>query len=62
VGAVLLPGKEVAEEAVVAAGAVLTRDALGGQVHVGVPARPVRAVPPEQRLGGTDEGRTTKDG
>lgn len=50
VGAVLLPGKEVAEEAVVAAGAVLTRDAEAGQVHIGVPARAVRAVPPEQRL------------
>lgn len=51
VGAVLLPGKEVPEEAVVAAGAVLTRDAEGGRVHVGVPARAVRPVPPEQRLG-----------
>jgi UDP-3-O-[3-hydroxymyristoyl] glucosamine N-acyltransferase len=52
VGAVLLPGTEVAGEAVVAAGAVLTRDAAAGQVHVGVPARAVRAVPPGQRLGG----------
>lgn len=50
VGAVLLPGREVAEEAVIAAGAVLTRDAEAGQVHVGVPARAVRPVPPEQRL------------
>lgn len=54
VGAVLLPGTEVGEEAVVAAGAVLTRDAEAGQVHLGVPARAVRPVPPEQRL---DEGR-----
>jgi UDP-3-O-[3-hydroxymyristoyl] glucosamine N-acyltransferase len=52
VGAVLLPGKEVAEEAVIAAGAVLTRDAEAGQVHVGVPARVARPVPPEQRLPG----------
>lgn len=50
VGAVLLPGREVPPEAVVAAGAVLTRDAEAGQVHVGVPARAVRPVPPEQRL------------
>ena len=50
VGAVLLPGKEVAGEAVVAAGAVLTTDAEAGQVHVGVPARAVRAVPDEQKL------------
>lgn len=52
VGAVLLPGKAVGEEAVVAAGAVLTRDAEAGQVHVGAPARAVRPVPPEQRLDG----------
>lgn len=50
VGAVVLPGKEVPEEAVVAAGAVLTRDAEAGQVHLGVPARAIRPVPPEQRL------------
>ena len=48
VGAVLLPGREVAPEAVVGAGAVLTRDASGGQVHVGVPARETRPVAPEQ--------------
>ena len=52
VGAVILPGKDVPEEAVVAAGAVLTRDAEAGQVHLGVPARAVRPVPPEQRLDG----------
>ncbi|MGB3544598.1 DapH/DapD/GlmU-related protein [Rubrivirga sp.] len=48
VGAVLLPGLEVGSEAVVAAGAVLSKDATGGRVHVGVPARDVRAVAPEQ--------------
>ena len=32
--------------------AVLTRDAEAGQVHWGVPARPVRPVPPEQRRDG----------
>ena len=50
VGAVILPGKEIASEAVVAAGAVLTHDADPGQVHIGAPARPVRPVPPEQLL------------
>ena len=50
VGAVVLPGKEIPEEAVVAAGAVLTRDAEAGQVHIGVPARPTGPVPSEQRL------------
>lgn len=54
VGAVLLPGKEVPPEAVVAAGAVLTRNAEEGQIHLGVPARPVRKVPSDQRL---DKGK-----
>lgn len=54
VGAVLLPGKDVPSEAVVAAGAVLTRDAEAGQIHQGVPARPVRKVPQNQRLDSTD--------
>lgn len=50
VGAVILPGREVNAEAVVAAGAVLTRDAEAGRVHLGVPAQALRDVPPEQRL------------
>ncbi len=50
VGAVLLPGTNVPSEAVVGAGAVLTRDAVEGQVHLGVPARPTRPVAVEQRL------------
>ncbi len=49
-GAVLLPGVTLAEEAVLAAGAVLTKDGVPGQVHIGVPAKPVRPVPPEQLL------------
>lgn len=48
VGAVVLPGREVEGEAVVGAGAVLTGTARAGRVHVGVPARDVRAVAPEQ--------------
>ncbi len=50
VGAVVLPGKEIPSEAVIAAGAVLTRDADAGQIHQGVPARAVRKVPPNQLL------------
>jgi serine O-acetyltransferase len=50
VGAVVLPGREIAEEAVVGAGAVMTNDAEPARVHVGVPARPVRDVAPEQLL------------
>ncbi len=50
VGSVILPGKEIPSEAVVGAGAVLTRDAEANRIHQGVPARAIREVPPEQRL------------
>lgn len=50
VGAVILPGRTVEADAVVAAGAVLTRDAEAEVIQVGVPARPLRPVPPEQKL------------
>ncbi len=49
-GATLLPGRTVGEDAVVAAGAVLTVDAPPGKVMIGVPARVVRDVPEEQLL------------
>jgi len=44
-GAVLLPGVEIGEEAVVAAGAVVTSDVAAHKVVMGVPARMVRDVP-----------------
>ena len=50
VGAVVLPGVELSEEAVLAAGAVLTKKGNPGQVHMGIPAKPVRPVPTEQLL------------
>lgn len=50
VGAVVLPGKEIAPDAVVAAGALLTKDAEAEVIHAGIPARPLRPVPPEQLL------------
>lgn len=50
VGAVLLPGREVGPDGVVAAGAVLTRDAEGGQIYAGLPARPFRPVPDDELL------------
>lgn len=49
-GAVLLPGVEIGMEALVAAGAVVTRDVPAYQVVMGVPARVVRPVSPEQLL------------
>ena len=49
-GAVLLPGIEVGEEALVAAGAVVTADVPARAVVMGVPARRVREVPDEDLL------------
>jgi UDP-2-acetamido-3-amino-2,3-dideoxy-glucuronate N-acetyltransferase len=49
-GAVLLPGVEVGEEALVAAGAVVTADVPARAVAMGVPARVVRQVPEEELL------------
>lgn len=50
VGAVILPGKVIGEDALVAAGALLTSDAEPGQITAGVPAKQFRKVPPEQLL------------
>lgn len=50
VGAVILPGKEIGPDGVVAAGAVLTKKADGDTIYAGVPARPFRPVPEDQKL------------
>jgi serine O-acetyltransferase len=50
VGAVILPGKTVGDDALVAAGALLTRDAPPKTIVAGVPAAIMRPVPPEQLL------------
>jgi serine O-acetyltransferase len=50
VGAVILPGKEIGEDALVAAGALLTGDARPRVIVAGVPAKEFREVPPEQLL------------
>ena len=51
VGAVLLPGVEVGEEAFVGAGSVVTRDVAPRSVAFGSPARHVREVADEELLG-----------
>jgi UDP-2-acetamido-3-amino-2,3-dideoxy-glucuronate N-acetyltransferase len=51
VGAVLLPGVEVGEEAFVGAGSVVTGDVAPRSVAYGSPARHVREVPREELLG-----------
>jgi acetyltransferase-like isoleucine patch superfamily enzyme len=49
-GAVLCPGVEIGEEAFIAAGAVVTKNAPPRKVLMGVPARVVRDVPAEELL------------
>jgi len=46
----LLPGVLIGEQAVVAAGAVVTRDVPDRKVVMGVPAKPVRDVPENELL------------
>lgn len=50
VGCTILPGRRVGRDALIAAGAVLTRDAAPKTVYVGVPARAIGPVPAEQLL------------
>jgi acetyltransferase-like isoleucine patch superfamily enzyme len=49
-GAVILPGLEIGEDALVAAGAVLTRSVPPRQIFAGCPAAYFRDVPQEQLL------------
>ena len=46
----LCPGVEIGEEAFIAAGAVVTKDAPARKVLIGLPARVVRDVPAEELL------------
>ncbi len=59
--AVLLPGVEIGQEALVAAGAVVTRDVPPYQVVMGVPARVVRPTPEEQLLFPQENGHERGD-
>jgi acetyltransferase-like isoleucine patch superfamily enzyme len=49
-GTVILPGKTIGEDALVAAGSVVTRDVPARKLAMGSPARVVRDVPTEQLL------------
>lgn len=49
-GAVILPGIEIGEDAVIAAGAVVTRDVPAREIYIGMPAKKFKETPPEQLL------------
>ena len=49
-GAVILPGKVIGEDALVAAGSVVTKDVPARKVVMGSPARVIRDVPEEQLI------------
>jgi acetyltransferase-like isoleucine patch superfamily enzyme len=50
VNATILPGKVINEDALVAAGALVTKDAPARKIFAGAPARAIREVPKEQLL------------
>ena len=49
-GAVILPGKVIGEDALVAAGSVVTKDVPARKVVMGAPARVIKDVPVEQLI------------
>lgn len=49
-GAVILPGLEIGEDAVIAAGAVVTKNIPAGKIFAGMPAKEFKEVPVEQLL------------
>jgi UDP-2-acetamido-3-amino-2,3-dideoxy-glucuronate N-acetyltransferase len=52
--ATILPGKEIGEDSLVAAGAVVTKNIFAKKVYAGVPAREMRDVPEAQLLENQD--------
>jgi len=49
-GAVILPGKTIYEDGLVAAGSVVTKDVEAGKIVLGNPAKEFRSVPDDQLL------------
>jgi serine O-acetyltransferase len=49
-GAVILPGIEIGEDAVIAAGAVVTKNVPAKEIYIGMPAKRFKDTPPEQLL------------
>jgi UDP-3-O-[3-hydroxymyristoyl] glucosamine N-acyltransferase len=50
VNSTILPGKTIGEDALVAAGSVVTKDVPSKKIFCGTPAKNLRDVPPEQLL------------
>ena len=49
-GAVILPGLEIGEDAIIAAGSVVTKDVPARQIFAGIPAKYFKDTPKEQLL------------
>jgi acetyltransferase-like isoleucine patch superfamily enzyme len=58
VGSVILPGIDLAEESVAAAGAVVVKSTEKATIYAGVPARPLKHVPAEQILPDEQDGQS----
>jgi len=56
-GSVILPGLEIGEDAIVAAGSVVTRNVPAKQVFAGIPAKYFRDTPSEQLLENQDRSK-----
>jgi UDP-2-acetamido-3-amino-2,3-dideoxy-glucuronate N-acetyltransferase len=59
--ATILPGKEIGEDALVAAGSVVTKNLPARKIYAGVPAREFRQVPESQLLENQDLGPGTEE-
>jgi acetyltransferase-like isoleucine patch superfamily enzyme len=56
-GAVILPGLEIGEDAIIAAGSVVTKNVPARQIFAGIPAKYFKDTPKEQLLENQDPSR-----